>query len=110
MMQEIFDKAFSTKRDEILRLRETGDLTFKEFILYGSYAKGKQTGRSDIDILLVYDEEPSQKEKILLYLLPNHEAYPNIDVLPRSSMFMNKNGAFQNNVKDGGITIWKQCN
>ena len=57
------DQVEAVIRDKILRFRESAgrQLPIRKVLLYGSYAKGYATPRSDIDVAVVVDEADHTK-------------------------------------------------
>ena len=85
----------------------------KEVILYGSYAKGKATKDSDIDVLVLIDDslDPFEVRQslsdILFNILLGHGELVSVIVLPKK-LFENYNYPFMLNVKKEGVKIWKR--
>ncbi|RMF33354.1 MAG: nucleotidyltransferase domain-containing protein [Chloroflexi bacterium] len=52
------DEVLALLRQRLARLREK--LPLKQVVLFGSYAKGRHTVASDIDLLVVYEGEPRE--------------------------------------------------
>jgi len=52
------DEVLALLRQRLARLREK--LPLKQVVLFGSYAKGRHTVASDMDLLVVYEGEPRE--------------------------------------------------
>ena len=86
----------------------------KKIILYGSYAKNKQTKESDIDFFVLVDETEENLRKnryqiadVMTKLSLNHDVLVSIteDTLNRF-MEYSEILPFYKNIKDEGITIY----
>ena len=84
---------------------------FSSLILYGSYARGDETEESDIDLLLLLNEELTQEEKILVDEILSQFSLKNDVVLScidyPLELYNNYNTPFLLNVKSEGMRIWK---
>lgn len=50
-LENLFNKALTSKVEELLSLKKANRLNFKEIQLIGSFARGQATAKSDIDLL-----------------------------------------------------------
>jgi len=71
----VFYPKFSLE-EVVRRVREAAflfreELGLKKVVLFGSYVKGRCTVASDIDILVVYDEESHDQDSVYKTLMKN---------------------------------------
>jgi len=82
----------------------------KQIIVYGSYARGKETKDSDIDILVVIDDNlnPTEVEEsidsLLFKILLEEEELCSMIAIPER-IFKNYRTPFLLNVKKEGVSI-----
>jgi predicted nucleotidyltransferase len=82
----------------------------KQVMVYGSYARGKATEESDIDVLIVVDDSLNSFEvrkslsDILFDILLENGELISVIAIPES-YFKNYNSPFLLNVKEEGVTV-----
>ncbi|MEM1716835.1 MAG: nucleotidyltransferase domain-containing protein [Candidatus Bathyarchaeia archaeon] len=106
----VFFPKFS--REDVIRevgrcayaLRE--ELGLERVIIFGSYARGDYTVASDIDILVVFNEEKSTEDKVYKSLkrdikLPRVELH----ILPKKELEAYKTSKWMRTIEEEGIKI-----
>jgi predicted nucleotidyltransferase len=58
----------------------------KEIGLFGSFVRGEQSGSSDIDILVEFDEEADLLDLVGLALFLEEKLQRKVDVVPKSAL------------------------
>ena len=91
-----------------------GDL-LREAILYGSYARGEQTGESDIDIAVILKSVPSREltdrmiDCVAAYELEASKVFSIIDIQGDQYERWKDAMPFYRNIEKEGIALWKEA-
>lgn len=87
-----------------LMLRE--ELGLEKIIIFGSYAKGNYTVASDIDILVVFDDEESGEDKVYKSLMRSIKL-PRVElhIVPKRSLEEYKTSKWMEKIEEEGIKI-----
>jgi len=98
-----------------LKNRLTNDVLkhLKKLVLFGSRARGEETGDSDLDLLALVDEKNSEIEKrledITYQVMWDNDFYPviSLKVLSESQFLtaLNKGYSFYRHIEKEGITV-----
>jgi predicted nucleotidyltransferase len=104
---------YSAQDFDIIKNAILDEIMPSRIILFGSYATNNQTAASDIDIMILMQEEISRKEKLeLLYRIEKrflNLKYP-IDVILKSQkqyeMYRNYTGTISYDVSRQGRILW----
>lgn len=106
-MNEIIRSLLEKIKKQLIRTYGDG---IKQIIVYGSYARGEETKDSDIDILVVIDDNlnPMEVEEsidgILFKILLEEEELCSVIAIPEKT-FKNYRSPFLLNVKEEGVLI-----
>lgn len=60
-MTKYLEEEFKIRLHNVIECIKSYDIEYLEIGIFGSYAKGEATGRSDIDICLVVTEKPPRQ-------------------------------------------------
>ena len=107
---------FKNKIKEISNalVKNAADLEMKELWLFGSVARGDYTATSDIDLLVLTSSEQERKIslKVEFLELRNDIEYPNVDIIVRNriSLQKEKDYIFNKLVKKDKIILWSDAN
>ena len=77
--------------DVLIRLRElkpevTARFRAKEIGLFGSFVRGEQSGRSDIDVLVEFEEEADLFDLVGMALFLEERLQRKVDVVPKRAL------------------------
>ena len=77
--------------DVLIRLRElkpevTARFKVKEIGLFGSFVRGEQSGRSDIDVLVEFEEEADLFDLVGMALFLEERLQRKVDVVPKRAL------------------------
>jgi len=77
--------------DVLIRLRElrpevTARFKAKEIGLFGSFVRGEQSGRSDIDVLVEFEEEADLFDLVGMALFLEERLQRKVDVVPKRAL------------------------
>jgi len=100
-------------RDEVVRiLREKAEVlskikNTKKVVLFGSYAEGRYTAASDIDVLIIYEDEDWRDVYDTAWDIFNT---PEIEIhlmsLDRYSILKREGDPFIKYIEEKGIVVW----
>ncbi|MEM2442970.1 MAG: nucleotidyltransferase domain-containing protein [Candidatus Bathyarchaeia archaeon] len=106
----VFFPKFS--REDVIRevgrcayaLRE--ELGLERVIIFGSYARGDYTAASDIDILVIFDDERSSEDKVYKSLMRNIRL-PRVElhIVPKRELEAYEKSRWMRTIEEEGIKI-----
>lgn len=94
--------------DEVARCVKMlrGRLALERVVLFGSYAKEKYTVASDIDLLVIFDDEKSGEDEVYKVLMKSIKL-PRVElhILPKSSLKLYKESKWMKIIEEEGVKI-----
>lgn len=98
------DKVIERLRETLPRLKRK--LRVSRIILYGSYAQGRYTAGSDIDVIVVYKgEEKSDAYKLVVEEIGLPRLEPKVYTKEQFSLVMTQSPKFAETIRREGIII-----
>ncbi|MBS7618376.1 nucleotidyltransferase domain-containing protein [Candidatus Bathyarchaeota archaeon] len=81
-------------------------LSLEKVILFGSYAEERYTVASDIDLLVVFDDEKGEEDEVYKVLMKNIKL-PRVElhIIPKNDLKLYKDSKWMKIVEEEGVRI-----